>query len=722
MKNNIVKIKTVIPKYLVILACISSFVYGIILYSKLNNDERDNMVAKVVIDNGIGGGKTASPTATASLMCCCKSSNPTNCTKRAYCQSDENLSATGCSSTTNVVTPTPTPLPKVDSVTGGGETIYLAADESASFNFTANSNPAGASNFSPTWSLSPTTGASGSGSGTSYTLTAEGNGTGTGSSCKTATYTVTASANDSSASATATVCKYCSPWKGPISARILSKQKRNTSKPNIGCYYYEGEQEVEGGYLYTAYYTRCCSTPISDFGGCYGNKKYLGIASDAGWEAKATTSRPFKYEGVKEEDCHPINVSVCEGSLTPPPSLTKETNSCEDVTEISYRDATICSNFDAETENNFYTIDCDRTVTAIFDYGDDNSTVTNRVLHKGGGFKFGINVKSVHTCTAKFNKDSWLEIYNKYLKKVGFVSSSLVDYVKKYDHSGWERAVDKLNASREVKSEVYNLWNTLKKLRDVVVEDYLGYIPGNSYDEQATIEITYDINDNSTTIKNQLIKDESSFVEGSYSRTNSSNKFDLTNQLKNIPEYIIISNEKNPRIVKLIPQQVYIDRFVGKGLNNDVKNINGGNKIYVDYDINGTNGDKTYPIKIELTGLGSNKSTIVNNKCNIKVIDDEYFYRPVDINNPFINSNWEIGKNWLNDNYSFTNIIKPNIWSSDAFVTIDLSKEEISSIKKSNNDYRESYPYLGLCGRVDTSDSITGKICSAIDRAIDNFQ
>ena len=46
---------------------------------------------------------------TASLMCCCKSSNPTNCSYKSYCSSDENFSTTGCGSHTIVVTPTATP-------------------------------------------------------------------------------------------------------------------------------------------------------------------------------------------------------------------------------------------------------------------------------------------------------------------------------------------------------------------------------------------------------------------------------------------------------------------------------------------------------------------------------------------------------------------------------------------------------------------------------------
>lgn len=691
--------------YMIMFLCMICFIYGIKSYSVINDN--NSLVAAAVVDDFGGGGGTSTPKPKA-----CSDYPPYNCPSTCY------------KTTTACLEPTPKPTTStVDSVNGGG-TIYLAADEVATFNFTAISKPAGSSNFNPTWNFSPSSSASGSGNGANYTLSASGDKKGTGSNCAKTTYTVTASLNGSSKSSTATVCKYCSPWKGPITKRILSKEKRNTEKPNAGCYYYEGEQQVEGGWLYTAYYTRCCSEPTSNVGACYGNKKYLGIATDVLWQTKETSDRKYKYNGVSESDCHPINVNVCNAKPTSPLAITEHTSECEESKTISYKDTTTCSNYEGSSESNFYTIECERTISASFDYGDDINQNTSRILHKGGGFRFGIKVSSVHTCTAKFNKDTWIDAYNKYLKKIGYVSSSLVDYVKRYDYSGWTKAVNKLDASKEVKSEVFALWNTLKELRDLVMNDYVGFKPDNKYNEQANIKLTYNVNGKSVDAQEQLVISDDDFVEGVYTTTTSSKKYDLTSQLKNIPEYFVITNENNPRVVKLVPKQVYIDKYLGKGINNDQSNIDGGNKIYVDYDIDATENNKSYPINITLTGLGSNMSTVINNKCDFKVVDEEIVYRPIDITNPFINSDWKIGDNWLNDNYSFTNTIKSNIWSQNSLLRFDLSSNDISSIKESNNNFRDKYPYLGLCDRITSTnqDEITRKICNELKRTIDGFQ
>ena len=660
--------------------------------------------------------------------CGTKSGAPSWCNSAVNCS---NYNETNCKSNSSCcvwtapATATPVPAAKVSSVTGGGRTAYLAADETASFSFTASSDPIGANNFNPSWSVGPSSGASGSGSGSNYTLVASGASKGSGSSCAKTTYTVTATSGGVSKSATASVCKYCSSWKGPFKTRIISKEKRNTSKPSVGCYYYEGEEKVDGGWLYTAYYTRCCGGgPTSDAGACYGDKKYLGIAQNVLWQTKATSDRPYKYTGVSEQDCHAINVNICNANPTTPSAIKVNTDSCEDTKEIHYKDITACSNYEESTEKNFYTIECERTINTSFDYGDDNSTTTNRVLYKGGGFGFGIKITSTHTCTARFNKTTWEELYNRYLKKIGFVSSSLVNYVKNYDHNGWAREVNKLDASKDVKSEVYELWNILEGLSDLVEKNYVGFKPENKYDEQASIELTYNVAGKSTKVTDQLIISDKDSTEGAYTKTNSSTKYNLTSKLKNVPEYFVMTNEKNPRVIKLMPKRSYIEKYIGKGVNDDESNIDGGNKIYVDYDIDATGNKLTYPISIEVKGLGSNGSEVINNKCDYKVVDDEIYYRPIDVTNPFINDNWEIGKNWLNNKFSFTNTIKSNVWSLSSLLKINLSKSNIDDIKASNNTFRDKYPYLGLCDRINTAsqDGITTNICNELKRAIDNFQ
>ncbi len=614
---------------------------------------------------------------------------------------------------------------KVGSVSGGGSKAYLAKGESATFSFSAKGDPSSASGFSPRWSVSPSGGASGSGSGASYTLTASGAKAGTGSSCATTTYTVKAESGGTSKTATAEVCVYCSAWKGPHTGKFFYKQKKNTSPTAAGCYYFVGEQAVEGGYSYTAYYTRCCggSPPSNDLGACYGNKEYLGIASKADWLLKPTSELSHKYANVKSEDCHPINVSVCKVNFPNTNPQTVNTDICEDTKTISYKDTTECSNNDDSKKSNFYTIVCERSITTAFDYGDDNSTTTSRNLYRGQGFGFGIDVKSTHTCTAKFDKDAWLTVYNKFLSKIGFISSSLTKYVKNYDYDGWKKAVDALSASKETKSEVFLLWNIMEELKDSVVDGYIGFKPQSTYDEAVDFELSYSVKGKTEVLSDQFIQSEKDFKEGQYLRTLSEERYNLTeySELRNIPAYYIMTNSSNPRVVKFIPKRTYIDRYIGKNLSDEAKGVDGGNKIYIDYNVDPTGDNKSYVINLKVSGLGTNKSSVINNKCDIKVTEEKLLYRSIDVTNPFINSSWDIGANWLNSRFSFTNTIKSNTWSLNSLYNIPLSGDDVSSLKESNKSNKELYPYLGLCDRLETyeQDSITKKICGILKNTID---
>ena len=93
-------------------------------------------------------------------------------------------------------------------------------------------------------------------------------------------------------------------------------------------------------------------------------------------------------------------------------------------------------------------------------------------------------------------------------------------------------------------------------------------------------------------------------------------------------------------------------------------------------------------------------------------------YRPIDVTNPFINSDWKKGENWINDKYNFISIIHATTWSEPAQKSITLAKDDIQAIKDSNNYYQSNKddPYLGICnGSKETEyDSITERICDQI--------
>ncbi len=635
-----------------------------------------------------------------------------------------------------------------DVTVSGRNYVYLAADESVTFTFVATSN---SSPFTPSWSFSPVNSASGRGAGSTYYLTASGSSNGTGADCQETAYTVTATSNNASKSATVKVCKYCSKWNGPyIPSTSVYQNRQNISKEAAGCYYFVGETAVSGGWSYTGYYTRCCGsvpntetptptptsttettptititpTPTPIVKSCYGNREYLGIASSVGWQEEASTSRPYKYDGISEEDCHVINISTCNVSPLVPMAIEAETNTCEDTNEIVLQATTKCSNYDSSSEKNFYTIECSRKIVTSFDYGDDNDTNTNRFLYKGQGFKFGVKVTSIHTCTANFNKDTWVNTYNRFLEKISYISPSLVNYVKNYDKSGWTKAVNALKASKETQSEVYALWNTIENLRNIVVNGYLGFTLNDLDEEQVNITLKYNVNNKSNTKDEQLIISEKDSSSGTYTKTVSSDKYNLTSQesLKNVPKSYVISNEKNPRIIKFIPQSAYIDEYLGLDISDSEDNtIDGGNKIYIDYNVDPTEDGKPYNMIINVTGLGSNKSSVINNKCDINIGNKELLYRPIDVSNPFISAKWNIGENWLNERFSFTNTIKSDTWSLNKMYDVSLSNEDINNIKESNKSNKDKYPYLGLCDRINGAmqDNVTKKLCEMIKSTID---
>ena len=125
----------------------------------------------------------------------------------------------------------------------------------------------------------------------------------------------------------------------------------------------------------------------------------------------------------------------------------------------------------------------------------------------------------------------------------------------------------------------------------------------------------------------------------------------------NNPTNYTWSNKNNPRIVKLTLPKVYFDKETGKTPPVTKNVIDGGNKLYIDYNTD----PGTYNINVKVSGVGC--SSINNDKCSITVKENEILYRPIDLSNPFINNKWTPGSNWVNNKFDFRNIIHSDIWS-----------------------------------------------------------
>ena len=412
---------------------------------------------------------------------------------------------------------------------------------------------------------------------------------------------------------------------------------------------------------------------------------------------------------------------VCTSNPTASLDQTKNATICEDNVNITIPEGVKCSN-DSNSSNSFYKIDCDRYVNTKFDYGNDGKTDTERKLYKGEGIPLGINVSTSVKCTYEFFNDNWKKVYDNLINKIKVVDTKLINYVNKGDATGFDKYIK--NTILKIKgvnqaSLLYDWWRRIEDLKGIV-NYYNSYTPTvDSNKEVATVTIT--TKENGDSIKrnynlNGIVVDNGKFVKSKVVKK-AINVSGLAD-----PYNYELSSVANPTVINLVPKKVCINISTGEEVSvldsgNCPKNtIDGGNKMYISYDTDVTPDNKPYPIEIKVSNLGNNSSTVINNKCSIKVVEKEYIYRPIDISNPFINDEWKKGINWYSSRYDFTNVIHATTWSEPTYNTIKLSASDIAAIKDSNSKNRNLYPYLGLCDKVApaSQDTITKKLCSLI--------
>ena len=492
-----------------------------------------------------------------------------------------------------------------------------------------------------------------------------------------------------------------------------------------------GNTTADGLVEIDPYYVRgtCGSQPIKVYSYCCVDNEYVGVSNNVKWADHVLYNHnqtvngksacayyygdDYTYVNVSREKCVKPRDIPERCSSTPSFALTKnqETNGCEVNYEMKFDEGQKCSK-NSDYNYSFYTIDCDRTVKTNFDYGDDGSNTTSRVLYKGQGFKFGITVSTVTHCQAEFNGTRWKDVYNIYIEKIKAVDSGLVQFVENYDPDGWINYVNnQLKPTKaKAKSDIFELWNVIKELKGIV-DDYNKYEPNSEYDEQAEMNFTYNV-------KGVKVNSNNKFVQNIVSEGKYVSKYekvvDLGVKKVTNPKNYERSSEKEPRVVKLYPKETYINTITSEIQDTDKKGITGGNKIYIDYN---SDIQTISPLNIKITGMAAN-STLVNNKCDASVKDIEISYRPIDISNPFINLKREKGENWVNSEFDFTKTIHANTWSEATRTVIEIPASKISEIQSSNENYiRSKYsPYLGMCDLLDrkNQDEITQYICGLI--------
>ena len=514
--------------------------------------------------------------------------------------------------------------------------------------------------------------------------------------------------------------------------------KFDASKPlfyqhyNIaGCNFYSGYKSENGVSYYTKWHGRCCTTvgsegvssneapPVEDFGHCYGDNPYRALANSVKWvPGPAKSGYGYIYNDITDiNQCKLYDDAVtCTSGVNNSSPKTVVANKCED--NVSF-DVTNSSKVCSSGNSSFYKIVCTTKVTTGFDM-DDNIVKANYTMYSGLGFKFNIDVVEKTECVAEFNLNEWENSYNKIMTKLKAVEHSSVGSAyaayQRNDANAFSNYANNLtrnsNAPISTVSRLIELYKKAKAIEGLV-DDYNSYRIKDNSNSSTTLELTY-----LDKGKNQKVNATYQF-ESEMADCNPTKRVSKTHSgIKKSANWLTPPQnytETYTRSINLYPSSVLISKATGEILNKNTteKNVlDGGNKVY----ISNSAAAQTIPLRITVNGLARNNSKIQNNKCSLKISERNLIYRPIDVANPFIDSSWKKGENWVNTMYDFTKTIHANTWSEKSIYKINLPSEMISEIKTSNARNNSSDPYLGLCSRqkYELQDSVTRNLCSLI--------
>ena len=670
-------------------------------------------------------------------ICCCKSSNPTNCTYRSHCQSDEGP-GTNCGGSTVVVTPTPEPCPSYQHRANGvcvdyklsriqvvdmdnvADSWYFSVDDATrSPSYYAKVNPF----YSKVrnWKIT----------GNFVIEQKEDNGMifviknferGKGNSCAVNKGVITASNNTNKVTKDISVCVYCNEWYTASGFwKVTGKADKSMSSYTPGCDFFSGG---DGSVYYTEYYGRCCPkrVPESDYGFCYGDEPYIGIAtpSSVRWiDGPPQTNGLYRYEYIKDKkNCVPMeSVSACKSGSSTSKSREVSATDCEGRVLLSTDNSSkVC----ASDSRSFYEINCQTDVIADFDM-DDNVVNTNYNIHGGQGFKYDVDLSETTKCVAKFYANEWVNAYNKVMEKMKTIKAikqnteSAYDAYKQNSSTAYQNFYNKLERidgslfTNKTRSEIFNLYTLARDIEQIVI-DYNEHSISNETKAEANLKMSYSLKSEEN-VKSYNYKFDANKTSCKPVNTSGKTHNEIpaaASWLKAPKDYTIIYS----KTVDIKPQSISISKIDGKAVQETKKVLAGGNKIYIDNDAK----VQTIDTKVIITGLARNNSSIKNEKCKVKITDKDITYRPIDINNPFISDSWKKGENWSNNKYDFTKVIHNNVWSGKSLYTISLSKSMITAVKKSNRSLSNSSAYLGTCDKIDNQfpDVATKHICSQI--------
>lgn len=467
--------------------------------------------------------------------------------------------------------------------------------------------------------------------------------------------------------------------------------------------------------------------------GCFANKPEGDNPTDFAHVKDST--HQFK---VADSYCQekPTEVKECEDNKLKEGSNSKSAEYCSGETEMEITD-TIC-----DSENDYYKVESKGKFIADFDM-DRYFTSGTLTFKSGVSFPFDIKVTSTKRAKGTFNTSNWTDDYNKSKKKWQDAKNDLPKAESALSSaravlSSAERTLantpatvscnPKTNAETgEVTYETCTNPAYTSALNDVTsAQSNVNYQKRRVENDKSTIAWEEGVMDQLAGIVNYY---QTNYVDMEYVDKNEPKitlSFDYkskgVSKNKTVTPYIkntdksndggivrkkdkVLSfttydskkletynfdynNEDSKRIQYMIAPTETLDfkngELAGSGTS---LTVDGGNRIYT----NEREVDAgTYDISIIVDELGNNKlSKILNDKCKLNIYKTKLSYRIVDVNNPFVNSTYPKGINWLNSIYDYTKVIK----NGSGQYTFNLSSNDIVTIKNSNTKDK----YLGTC-------------------------
>ena len=438
---------------------------------------------------------------------------------------------------------------------------------------------------------------------------------------------------------------------------------------------------------------------------CYANASSLDNATDAKW-TNDPPSGYYKISGITSElTCFPrkIATNCLPESITPPQDYSA--SNCEETMKFTTE---ISSKSCASSSENIYNIDCTIDVETEFNI-DDNLKSHSFNIYSGQGFKFNIGTRQVVNCDATFNASSWLSAYEKVLNRMSAVSGGGKTARQVYasrNFSSYDSFVQNNLSDNEVKILAISLYKLAEAL-EKILDDYNNYKVTIST-PNTSVTMQYATTGNKSYCYNFSEEINACEPSKTVKRTHSGfSAYGLT-----APKDYHMREEK---IITMYPESVSISKANGEVISSNgntstgVSNaLEGGNKIYIDNNASA----QTVSINVKVSDLSVNGASVSNDKCSLNIQRQGTLYRPIDATNPFINSTWNKGHNWVNSTFDFTKTIKADTWSGSGLYTINLSKSNVTELQTSNA--KNSSSYLGLCNKTTDLDSITKSICESI--------